>query len=140
MNWALGWHQDRTICVKERRKAPGFGPWTVKAGMVHVGPPTELLARMVTVRAHLEDVPITNAPLMIVPGSHRLGRIPEKEIDGVVAKCGTTICVAEAGDAWLYSTPILHASDAATPPRSRRVLQVDYAAESLPHGLEWLGI
>src|SRR5688572_21644472 len=28
-NWALGWHQDRTICVAERREVEGFGPWTV---------------------------------------------------------------------------------------------------------------
>ena len=139
-NWSLGWHQDRTICVKERRDAPGFGPWTVKAGMVHVGPPFELLARMVTLRAHLDDVPATNAPLMIAPGSHLLGRIAEDDVDDVVAKCGTAICVADAGDVWLYSTPILHASETAAAPSSRRVLQVDYAAEVLPHGLDWLGI
>jgi len=139
-NWALGWHQDRTICVKERRDTPGFGPWTVKAGMVHVAPLIELLAGMVTLRAHLDVVPATNAPLMIAPGSHRLGRIPESQISAVVNKCGTSICAADAGDVWLYSTPILHASDAATFPRSRRVLQVDYAAASLPDGLEWLGI
>src|SRR5687768_8158957 len=30
-NWALGWHQDRTISVKERREVAGFGPWTKKA-------------------------------------------------------------------------------------------------------------
>lgn len=139
-NWALGWHQDRTICVRERREAPGFGPWTVKAGMVHVAPPIELLAGMVTLRAHLDDVPATNAPLMIAPGSHRLGRIPENQISAVVDACGTSTCVADAGDVWLYSTPILHASNAALAPRNRRVLQVDYAAVRLPHGLEWLGI
>jgi ectoine hydroxylase-related dioxygenase (phytanoyl-CoA dioxygenase family) len=139
-NWALGWHQDRTICVRERREAPGFGPWTIKAGMIHVAPPMELLSGMVTLRAHLDDVPATNGPLMFAPGSHLLGRIPEADINGVVAKCGTAMCVADAGDVWLYSTPVLHASEAAASPRSRRVLQVDYAAESLPHGLEWLGI
>ena len=31
-NWALGWHQDRTIVVRERIDIAGFGPWTVKAG------------------------------------------------------------------------------------------------------------
>lgn len=95
---------------------------------------------MVTLRAHLDDVPATNAPLMIAPGSHRLGRIPESQISAVVEACGTATCVADAGDVWLYSTPILHASDAATAPRSRRVLQVDYAADPLPDGLEWLGV
>lgn len=139
-NWALGWHQDRTICVRERKDAPGFGPWTVKSGMVHVAPPIELLAGMVTLRAHLDDVPATNAPLIIAPGSHRLGRIPESQISAVVDACGTATCVANAGDVWLYSTPILHASDAASAPNRRRVLQVDYAAVPLPNGLEWLGV
>jgi hypothetical protein len=41
---------------------------------------------------------------------------------------------------WAYSTPILHASELATAPRHRRVLQVDFAAEDLPGTLEWLGI
>ncbi|GAA4013028.1 hypothetical protein GCM10022280_08890 [Sphingomonas swuensis] len=139
-NWALGWHQDRTICVRERKEAPGFGPWTLKSGMIHVSPPIALLEGMVTVRAHLDDVPPTNAPLLIAPGSHRFGRIGEDRIEAVVDSCGTVSCVAAAGDVWLYATPILHASDAAADPRSRRVLQVDYAATSLPYGLEWLGI
>lgn len=139
-NWSLAWHQDRTICVKERREAPGFGPWTVKGGMVHVAPPFELLSRMVTLRAHLDDVPSSNAPLLIAPGSHTFGRIAVEDIDRVVKQCGTPTCLAEAGDVWLYATPILHASEAATEPTGRRVLQVDYAAEALPHGLEWLGV
>ncbi len=25
-NWSLGWHQDRTIAVRDRRDADGFGP------------------------------------------------------------------------------------------------------------------
>jgi hypothetical protein len=139
-NWSLAWHQDRTICVKEKREAPGFGPWTVKSGMTHVAPPFELLLRMVTLRAHLDDVPASNAPLLIAPGSHRLGRIAVGDVDDVVRRCGTRACTASAGDIWLYSTPILHASEAASTPTSRRVLQVDFAAEALPHGLEWLGV
>lgn len=139
-NWSLGWHQDRTICVKERREAPGFGPWTVKSGMVHVAPPFDLLTRMVTLRAHLDDVPATNAPLLVAPRSHTYGRIPVADVDEVVRRCGTATCLADAGDLWLYATPILHASEAASEPTSRRVLQVDFAAEELPHGLEWLGV
>lgn len=122
-NWSLAWHQDRTICVRERREVPGFGPWTMKSGMHHVVPPSDLLARMVTVRAHLDDVPATNAPLLIALGSHTLGRIPVGEVDKVVRRCGTRACIAEAGDVWLYATPIVHASKAASAPTSRRVLR-----------------
>ena len=139
-NWALGWHQDRTIVVCERIETPGFGPWTVKAGLIHVAPPPNLLAGMLTMRVHLDDVPDTNAPLLIAPGSHRVGRIGESEVDAIVERCGTTACLAEAGDVWLYATPILHASAAAYAPTRRRVLQVDFAAIDLPGTLEWLGI
>lgn len=139
-NWSLAWHQDRTICVKARREAPGFGPWSVKRGLLHVAPPFDLLSRMVTLRAHLDGVPVGNAPLLIAPGSHTLGRIAVKDIDTVVSQCGTATCLADAGDVWLYATPILHASQRAPSPTTRRVLQIDFAAEGLPHGLEWLGV
>jgi len=140
INWSLAWHQDRTICVKRRLDADGFGPWTTKQGMQHVEPPFELLSRMVTLRVHLDDVPATNAALLIAPGSQKRGRIPVNAIDEVVRQCGTYTCLAEAGDVWAYATAILHASDAAVVPARRRVLQVDYSADELPDGLEWLGV
>jgi ectoine hydroxylase-related dioxygenase (phytanoyl-CoA dioxygenase family) len=139
-NWSLGWHQDRTIALRQRIDVEGFGPWSVKSGMVHVEPPFDLLAGMVTVRVHLDAVPLTNAPLLVAPGSHKRGRIPTAEIPEVVRQCGVIPCLAEAGDAWLYATPILHASDAAVEPKHRRLLQVDYAVGQLPGGLQWLGI
>ena len=92
------------------------------------------------VRLHLDDVPETNAPLLVAPGSHRLGCIPEADVPGVVERCGVAVCTAVAGDVWLYATPILHASKAATAASRRRVLQVDYAINELPGGLRWLGV
>jgi ectoine hydroxylase-related dioxygenase (phytanoyl-CoA dioxygenase family) len=139
-NWALGWHQDRTIAVKQRVPVDGFVTWSVKGGMLHVEPPFELLSGMVTLRAHIDPVPAGNAPLLIAPGSHKLGRIAEDDVRNVVRRCGTVACLAEAGDIWLYATPILHASEAAAVPAHRRVLQVDFAVGGLPDGLEWLGV
>ena len=52
-NWAIPWHQDRTIAVEERVDLAGFGPWTVKRGVVHVEPPVALLEDRVTVEATL---------------------------------------------------------------------------------------
>jgi phytanoyl-CoA dioxygenase PhyH len=139
-NWGLAWHQDRTIAVTHRVDVNGFGPWTVKAGLLHVAPPYDVLAGMVTLRVHLDAVPETNAPLLIAPGSHRLGQIPESELKSVIQACGTAVCVAEAGDIWLYSTPIVHSSETASVPARRRVLQVDFSAADLPGGLNWLGV
>jgi len=139
-NWALGWHQDRTIVVEERIDTPGFGPWTVKAGLTQVEPPFEVLERMVTLRVHLDAVDERNAPLRVVPGSHKLGRLAEAEIEGVVATFGEQLCLAERGDIWLYATSIVHASLAADPPRRRRVLQVDFSADARPGPLAWRGV
>lgn len=139
-NWALGWHQDRTIAVQEPLDTPAFGLWTVKSGIHHVEPPFRLLERMLTLRVHLDPVHVDNAPLLVAPGSHRLGRIPEADIASTVRRLGTYACLAERGDVWLYATPILHASDAAVDPRSRRVLQVDFSRDELPSPLAWLGV
>lgn len=139
-NWALGWHQDRTIVVRDRRDTPGYGPWTVKQGLQHVAPPFALLEAMLTMRIHLDPVPADNAPLLVALGSHRRGRIAEGDVDAVVAGSRVHACLAERGDVWLYATPILHASDAAARPARRRVLQVDFTAQPLAPGLDWLGI
>jgi hypothetical protein len=139
-NWALGWHQDRTIAVRARVDTIGFGPWSVKDGVAHVEPPFSLIEGMITLRAHLDAVAPDNAPLLVALRSHRLGRIAVGEMAGIVARSVVYACVAQPGDVWLSATPIVHASQPAAAPAHRRVLQVDYAASSLPNGLEWLGV
>lgn len=139
-NWSLGWHQDRTIAVEARHDLHGFAPWTRKAGLLHVEPPFEIIERMTTLRIHLDPVPADNAPLLIVPGSHRLGKIPVNAVQGIVDRLGTAACLAEPGDIWRYATSILHASAAASGDRRRRVLQVDYCSDILPHPLHWAGL
>lgn len=139
-NWGLGWHQDRTIAVKRRVETKGYGPWTIKSGLQHVAPPIEVLEHMLTVRFHLDDVSSDNAPLLAASGSHRLGRISEVDIDKVVSRSNIVECLASKGDIWVYSTPILHASNSSRQVGHRRVLQVDYAYAPLAGNLEWLGI
>lgn len=139
-NWVLGWHQDRVIAVRGRHEIPGYGPWTVKRGIAHVQPPIGILEGMITVRIHIDRVDAENAPLLVALGSHRRGRIAEDDIEEIVAAHARRVCLAEAGDMWVYSTPILHASERATRPGRRRVVQVDYAANALPPGLDWIGV
>ena len=137
-NWALGWHQDRTICVKQRSNVDGFGPWTVKQGMHHVQPPFYITAQMVTVRIHLDPVTSANAPLKVALGSHRLGRVADREAEAVAAQHDQLQCLASSGDVWIYSTPILHASERSSSGGHRRVLQLDFCSRALPKPLEWL--
>jgi hypothetical protein len=139
-NWSLGWHQDRTISVQRIVDVPGFRPFTTKSGLVHVEPPFAFIERMVTLRFHLDAVDDANAPLLVIPGSHRLGKVATGEVATVVEQGTTVACHADAGDVWACATPILHASKRSMADRRRRVLQVDYSSDDLPGGLEWLGI
>src|SRR5215470_17243730 len=51
-NWKVAWHQDLTIAVRERKEVAGFGPWTMKAGIVHVQAPSEVMAGILAIRLH----------------------------------------------------------------------------------------
>ncbi len=137
VNWALGWHQDRTICVKDPAQVAGYSPWTIKHGMHHVEPTIDLLNKMVTIRVHIDPVDKDNAPLKVILGSHKLGLVSENEMAIAVGEAQAFECLADAGDVWIYSTPILHASGRTRSARRRRVLQIDYSADELPHPLEW---
>ncbi|MDO8912535.1 MAG: phytanoyl-CoA dioxygenase family protein [Phenylobacterium sp.] len=139
-NWALGWHQDRTLVVEERREVEGFGPWSRKDGALHVAPPIELLQRMATFRIHLDPCGADNAPLQAAVGSHRCGYVAADQAAAEAEQHPVAQCLAQAGDVWAYSTPILHASARADAPARRRVLQVDYATFALPGGLVWRGV
>jgi hypothetical protein len=139
-NWSVAWHQDRTIAVRERKDIDGFGPWSIKDGIIHVEPPVELLEGMVTLRLHLDDCGDDNGPLKVVIGSHRLGVVPAHRAAGLAEALPVQVCTARAGDIWACSTLILHASEPASNPSRRRVLQIDYAAVELPYGLKWRGL
>jgi hypothetical protein len=139
-NWAVAWHQDRTVAVRKRIETEGFGPWSTKDGVPHVAPPVDVLHGMVTLRLHVDPCGDDNAPLRAALGTHRLGVVPADKAGEMASAHPLLTCLADAGDVWAYSTPILHASERSRSHRRRRVLQVDFAARPLPGGLEWRGL
>lgn len=136
-NWKVPWHQDVTIAIRERVEADGFGPWSVKAGVLHVQPPASVLERMISVRVHLDPCGEANGALRIIPGSHRLGRIPEQEIAAIRSATSEQICAIERGGALLMRPLLLHASSPSQIPDHRRVVHIDFASVQLPNGMEW---
>ena len=138
-NWNLPWHQDVTVALKERRDVAGFGPWTHKAGIDHAHAPAELLARMVTIRIHLDACGPENGPMRVVRGSHANGRLLPAEVNawGARAPEFAVDCLVASGGAVLMRPLIVHSSAAATAAGHRRVIHLEYAAEDLPEGLEW---
>lgn len=137
LNWAVPWHQDRTIAVAERVDMPGFGPWSVKAGVHHVEPPDSILRNIVSLRLHLDDCGPDNGPLMALLGSFRLGRVPARQIKQHVGKGAIEVCCAKAGDVVAMRGLTIHASERASQPGHRRVLHVDFSCADLPGGLRW---
>ncbi len=138
-NWNLPWHQDFTVAVASRREVVGFGPWTRKAGIPHAHAPAELLARMVTIRLHLDDSGPGDGPLRVLPGSHREGRLNAAATSAWGSRAGALAvdCNVNAGGAVVMRPLLLHASASRTSEGHRRVIHLEYAAEDLPGGLEW---
>jgi len=136
-NWKVPWHQDVTIAVTNRIEADGYGPWSVKAGVIHVQPPACVLEKMISIRMHLDDCPAENGALRVLPGTHREGKLSQAKIDAYVAELTPVVCEAQQGDALMMHPLLLHASSAASLPKHRRVLHFDYANIELSPGLQW---
>jgi hypothetical protein len=137
-NWGVPWHQDLTIAIKRRvAEAPGFGPWTVKGGVPHVRPPAEVLERMVTIRLHLDDAGPDNGPLLVLPGSHRQGRLDVASSQEWLDRNHVETCLVPRGGVLLMRPLLLHASSPSNGPAHRRVIHLEYATGTLPYGIEW---
>jgi len=135
-NWKVMWHQDRTIAVRERKDAPHFGPWTVKAGVPHVQPPAAVMAKMLAIRLHLDESHERNGPLRVVPGSHKAGCLSAEEI-ATWKERPSVICTVPKGGALLMRPLLVHASSSSVKPEPRRVIHLEFATDELPYELEW---
>jgi ectoine hydroxylase-related dioxygenase (phytanoyl-CoA dioxygenase family) len=137
-NWPVLWHQDLSIAVAERHELEGWGPWSTKAGVPHVQPPTSILETMLAVRLHLDDCGSDNGPLRVVPGSHRLGRLTRDQIAACRSQTGEVTCEVASGAALLLRPLLLHASSPARTPNHRRVVHIEFAPQNiLPPPMAW---
>jgi ectoine hydroxylase-related dioxygenase (phytanoyl-CoA dioxygenase family) len=133
-SWALPWHKDLAIAVRDnRRPSAHFDRPTTKYGVPHVEAPTWLLERMLTARLHLDEVTDENGPLRVLPGSHRDGKAGAGNGNEVRIVCGR-------GDVLLMRPLLSHGSghslDGTT--RHRRVSHFEFSpVRELPDGYEW---
>jgi ectoine hydroxylase-related dioxygenase (phytanoyl-CoA dioxygenase family) len=137
-NWSVPWHQDLAIAVEKQIETPGFTGWSVKDGTLHVHPPEEVLANMITMRLHLDDCDAGNGALKVIASSHLAGKIPSNEISRWAGEKEQTVCEVSKGGVLLMRPLLLHSSSPAESPRHRRVLHIEYATQELPNGLKWL--
>jgi ectoine hydroxylase-related dioxygenase (phytanoyl-CoA dioxygenase family) len=136
-NWKVVWHQDLTVTAHERVDVPGYGPWTEKAGVPHVQPPSDVLEQMLAVRLHLDPCTADNGPVRVIDGTHTRGRLAADAIDRLRAEHAESVCLADEGAVLAFRPLLLHASSPATHPAHRRVIHIEYSARALAEPLRW---
>jgi ectoine hydroxylase-related dioxygenase (phytanoyl-CoA dioxygenase family) len=136
-NWALPWHQDKTVTLNRRVEMEGWGPWSEKDGVCHVQPPCSVLDRMLTIRLHIDPCDEESGCLRVIPGSHLSGILKPGEVSRRVAAGGAVPCIASAGDAVVMRPHILHSSRRSVRLSHRRVVHLEFSDYELPAGVHW---
>jgi ectoine hydroxylase-related dioxygenase (phytanoyl-CoA dioxygenase family) len=134
-NWLVVWHQDTALPLRERREVPGWGPWSVKAGVTYAHAPADALSRIVALRVHLDDSTAANGPLRVLPGTHRLGVLSDERVHELASSIPASDCTVPRGGIVVMRPLLVHASSKAASADPRRVVHIEYAA-SLALGSE----
>ena len=127
-NWLVSWHQDRVLPMRERREVAGWGPWSVKAGVICASAPASVLANILAIRIHLDDSTLDNGPLRVLPGTHLLGIVNDDCLVSSANQDSAVGCLVSRGGVILMRPLLVHASSKARVDAPRRVLHVEYAA------------
>ncbi|BFM13660.1 phytanoyl-CoA dioxygenase family protein [Simiduia litorea] len=136
-NWLVTWHQDKSIALSNRFNKSGWGPWSMKDGIHNVQPPQEVLEQMITFRIHLDESTAKSGCLKLLPKTHSLGILSQKQISQYANTHSAKIIEAPARSALAMRPLILHASSKAEVPTMRRVLHLEYSDFELPVGVSW---
>ena len=125
-NWLVVWHQDTALPLREKREATGWGPWSVKEGLIYAHAPARVLEKVVALRVHLDNSLPENGPLRVVPGSHKYGVLDEEQIHRLVAESTSVECLAGSGAVLAMKPLIVHSSSKSISTTPRRVLHIEY--------------
>ena len=137
VNWRAQWHQDRVIAIRERMQIPGYGPWSVKAGVQHAEPPVAVLQQMLAVRVYLDQSDADNGPLCVIPGSHGLGKLSDKDLQERVADSKSIEVHVPRGGILFMHPLLIHSSSPSRTAGHRRVLHVELAPAEAISPLQW---
>ena len=125
-NWLVVWHQDTALPLLERHELPGWGPWSVKEGVIYAHAPAMALEQVLALRVHLDEASDRNGPLRVLPGTHGLGVLSEADTERLVRDIPPVDCVVSSGAIVAMRPLILHASSKAETDRPRRVPHIEY--------------
>lgn len=127
-NWLVVWHQDTALPLRRREDVAGWGPWSVKAGILYAHAPTAALQRVLALRLHLDDSTEWNGPLRVLPGSHQHGVLSDAVVQQLARDGTLTDCLVARGGVLAMRPLIVHASSKSRIEAPRRVLHIEYAA------------
>jgi hypothetical protein len=136
-NWLVVWHEDKALPLRTRRDVPGWGPWSLKAGILYAHAPAEALSRIVALRVHLDDSTAANGPLKVLPGTHRLGVLTDAQIKDSSRAVEPVTCLVGAGGVVVMRPLLVHSSSKVSGLAPRRVIHIEFAtSRQLGDGLE----
>jgi ectoine hydroxylase-related dioxygenase (phytanoyl-CoA dioxygenase family) len=127
-NWLVVWHQDTALPLQKRRESPGWGPWSVKDGVIYAHAPENALSQILALRVHLDDSTAANGPLRVLPGTHTLGVLTDKTLHELSTQITPVDCLTPRGGVLAMRPLIVHASSKSQGENPRRVLHIEYAA------------
>jgi ectoine hydroxylase-related dioxygenase (phytanoyl-CoA dioxygenase family) len=127
-NWLVVWHQDTALPLNERRETAGWGPWSIKDGVIYAHAPADALSQVLALRVHLDDSTVENGSLRVLPGTHNRGVLSDDAIHELAAQIRATDCEVPAGRILAMRPLIVHSSRKSESKRPRRVLHIEYAA------------
>ena len=130
--WLVVWHQDTALPLRERREVPGWGPWSVKAGVTYAHAPATVLSKIVALRVHLDDSDASNGPLRVLPGTHSQGVLTDDQIMHLAGTLRPCECLVPKCGVLAMRPLIVHASSKSRAETPRRVLHIEYAASMVP--------
>jgi hypothetical protein len=125
-NWLVVWHQDTALPLLSRREAPGWGPWSVKKGVIYAHAPATALFQILSLRVHVDDSSSSNGPLRVLPRTHFLGVLDDAKIQELSAAIPAFDCVVPAGGLLAMRPLIVHSSSKSQSQAPRRVLHIEY--------------
>lgn len=137
-NWLVVWHQDTALPLRERRDVKGWGPWSVKEGVICAHAPGYALEQVLAIRIHLDDSNEENGSLRVLPQTHTLGVLSDDAIHDLAEKIPPVDCFVGAGEVLVMKPLLIHSSSKAKSEKlHRRVLHIEYATRlSFPDGIE----
>lgn len=130
-NWLVVWHQDTALPLRERRDTPGWGPWSVKEGVVYAHAPASALCRVLALRVHLDDSTAHNGPLRVLPATHTRGVLSDDAIHQLAAQIEPIDCLVPRGGVLAMRPLLVHSSSKSQLQTPRRVLHIEYAASMM---------